>query len=245
MTLLTIGASGGLRVNSSSASAMRSAAGCMSAQWKGALTGSGTARRMPCSGASFTARSIADFVPLITICPWRIIVRDLGDFAFGGGCGETLSRFDLGPEKSEHRALPWRHGLLHGLSAQAQQLRGFGHGERASGSQRRIFAERMARHERRLDCVRSIFLAKRSIGRQRYRHQRGLRVGCQRQRRFRPLPQGARKALAKRLIDLFEHVTRHGEALREALSHANGLAALPWKCECKCHAARVVTRRSE
>ena len=69
----------------------------------------------------------------------------------------------------------------------------------------------MARHERRLDRVRPIFLAKRGIGRQRYRHQRGLRVGCQRQRRFRPLPQGARKALAKRLIDLFEHVARDGK----------------------------------
>jgi hypothetical protein len=42
-----------------SASAIASAAGCIRLQWKGALTVSFIARRMPFSGASLVARSMA------------------------------------------------------------------------------------------------------------------------------------------------------------------------------------------
>ena len=214
----------------------------MSAQWKGALTGSGTARRMPCSGASFTARSIAAFRPADHDLSRRVIVRDLGNLTLCGCRGKTFRLLDLGAEKGQHGPLPWRHGFLHGLPAQAQKFRGFGYGEHAGCGKRRIFAERMARHECRLERVCAIFLAKRRVGGQRNCHERRLRIRRERQGRFRPFPHDARKVVAERLVNLFEHVARNCEPLREALPHANGLAALPGKCECKCHAARVVTR---
>src|SRR5260370_1096299 len=46
-TLATTGATGGLTATAASACAMASAAGCISAQWKGAETGSSMARRAP------------------------------------------------------------------------------------------------------------------------------------------------------------------------------------------------------
>ena len=68
-TLATSGTAGAEIVTWLKASLITSAAGCISAQWKGALTGSSTARRAPYFGASAIARSIAVRVPLITTCP--------------------------------------------------------------------------------------------------------------------------------------------------------------------------------
>ncbi len=111
----------------------------------------------------------------------RVIIGDLGDLAFRGGGGKALRHFDIGSEQGQHGPLPLRHGLLHGLPAQAQQLRGLGHGERASSGERRIFAERMACHEHRLERVWAIFLAKCGVGGKRYGHEGGLRVRRERQ----------------------------------------------------------------
>ena len=58
---------------SSSSGARRSAAGAISSQWKGAETGSGTARRTPRVLATAMARSIPSFVPAMTICPGALM----------------------------------------------------------------------------------------------------------------------------------------------------------------------------
>ena len=98
----------------------------------------------------------------------------------------------------------------------------------------------MARDKRWLDRVRAKFLAQHGKRRERHRHQRGLRVLRQRQLRLGAFPHDARQLLAKRLVHGLEHGLRGGKALRQPLPHAYGLAALARKCECKCHAARVL-----
>src|SRR5207244_335593 len=67
-TLRTTGILGSLTVILASSAASRSAAGDMSAQWNGALTGSSTLLRPPRSLASATARSTAVLWPAMTIC---------------------------------------------------------------------------------------------------------------------------------------------------------------------------------
>ena len=68
MTLATSGTAGGAIATPASASAIRSAAGCISAQWKGALTGSSIARFAPRALAISTARSTAALSPETTTC---------------------------------------------------------------------------------------------------------------------------------------------------------------------------------
>ena len=60
------GTAGALISTLASASAIASAAGCISAQWKGALTLSGMKRRTPCALASSAARSMAVLAPEMT-----------------------------------------------------------------------------------------------------------------------------------------------------------------------------------
>ena len=73
-TLRTTGMRGSLTATRSSSAARRSAAGFMSAQWKGALTGSSTLFRPPRAAAASTARSTAARCPAMTIWPGRVDV---------------------------------------------------------------------------------------------------------------------------------------------------------------------------
>src|ERR1700761_8302963 len=68
-TLATIGTQGSRTATLDSASAIASAAGCMSVQWNGAETGNSIARRAPLALAISTARSTADLSPDNTTCP--------------------------------------------------------------------------------------------------------------------------------------------------------------------------------
>ena len=68
-TFATNGTTGGFTVTLESASAIASAAGCISAQWKGADTGSNIARRAPLPFAISTARSTAVLLPDTTTWP--------------------------------------------------------------------------------------------------------------------------------------------------------------------------------
>ena len=67
-TLATTGTAGVLMATLPKASAITSAAGCISAQWNGAETLSGMKRRTPCFLASSPARSMAVLAPEITTC---------------------------------------------------------------------------------------------------------------------------------------------------------------------------------
>ena len=68
-TFATSGTAGGFTVTLPSACAMASAAGCMSAQWKGAETGNSMARLAPLALAISTARSTAALSPETTTWP--------------------------------------------------------------------------------------------------------------------------------------------------------------------------------
>src|SRR6185437_11055115 len=69
VTLAMSGTAGGAMATAASASRITAAAGAISAQWKGALTGSRIERRAPRSAASATARSTAALSPLTTTWP--------------------------------------------------------------------------------------------------------------------------------------------------------------------------------
>ena len=62
-TLEMTGTDGARIVTFASASAIASAAGCISEQWNGADTGNGSARRTPCAFPTSATRSIADLWP--------------------------------------------------------------------------------------------------------------------------------------------------------------------------------------
>src|SRR5262245_9295057 len=68
-TLATTGTDGDLTETFARASAITSAAGCISAQWKGADTGRSIARLAPLDLAISTARSTAALLPETTTCP--------------------------------------------------------------------------------------------------------------------------------------------------------------------------------
>ena len=67
-TFTTTGQVGAAMVTAASASAITAAAGCISAQWKGAETGSSSARLAPRALAISTARSTAALWPETTTC---------------------------------------------------------------------------------------------------------------------------------------------------------------------------------
>ena len=125
-----------------------SAAGCISVEWNGALTGSGIARFAPRALHSSIARSTAAFSPAITTCP--------GALKFTG-CDHALRRLDAGRahrvvvehEDRGHRALPFGHRFLHRLRAEAHQRQRIAEGHRAGRDQRGVFAEAVPGDHRR------------------------------------------------------------------------------------------------
>jgi hypothetical protein len=76
-TLATIGTCGSWTRNARSSGARRSSAGFISAQWNGALTGSGIARRAPSARARSAARCTAAAAPAITTCPAPLTLAGL------------------------------------------------------------------------------------------------------------------------------------------------------------------------
>ena len=212
-TLATSGTDGVLIVTLASASRITSAAGCISAQWNGALTGSSTARRAPNFGASATARSIAvlgagdhHLAGCIVVGSLRRLRPSAAALASSCACVE------ISAEQRRHCALADRHRLLHGATSGLEQPRGVGKAESARCCERRILAERMARHvsdavlesarpwSRRTPCIAASDTA--------------IKAGCAFSVRIeltlRPLPHQPRQILAERLIDLGEHCARGG-----------------------------------
>jgi hypothetical protein len=103
--------------------------------------------------------------------------------------------------------------------------------KRASGRERRIFAERMAGDERRFASAHAKLALQRTHRRQAHRHQRRLRVGGQRQFIGRAFEDQLRELLAQRLVDLLKHLARRAERVVKTLAHAGRLASLTGKNE--------------
>ena len=92
-----------------SASAMASAAGCISAQWKGALTLSGMKRRTPCALASCAARSMALLAPEMTAWVGSLSLASWHTSPSRGLGGELLGHLLADAQQGRHRALADRH----------------------------------------------------------------------------------------------------------------------------------------
>ncbi len=109
------------------ASAISSAAGCISGQWKGAETFSGMARA-PSSLAFSMAAVHRRLVARDHHVAGVVVVGHDADADLRAGLGASLRP---GPGRSwadqrGHGALAHRHGALHGLAAQLQQAGGVG-----------------------------------------------------------------------------------------------------------------------
>ena len=131
------------------AARIASAAGCIRAQWKGADTGSGTARLAPFALAISIAFSTAGLGagnarPARRHCHWRSgrPRRRLRGRRWRWPARPRTRRRGRG-----HRALADRNRRLHRRAAEAQEARRIRDGERARGAERRIFPERMAGDE--------------------------------------------------------------------------------------------------
>ena len=171
---------------------MASAAGCIRAQWKGALTLSGTKRRTPCALASRAARSIAALVPEITACVGSL---SLATWQTSPSAASAASR--------SAASLPLRAGRPSRPAPPARLPASPGRGcaagvrrrpdERAGGGERRVFAERVPSHDFHPVGQAHAPLLEDAHRGQRHRHQRGLRVFRERQRLQRPLEHDARE----------------------------------------------------
>jgi len=119
-----------------SASAIASAAGCISAQWNGADTGSSIARRAPFPLAISTARSTRPCRPNDNCLRRCRLPSDT--LALRGLRGDRRSGIELKPDERRHRAGPDRHRGLHGAAANTQQARVSGRSARRQPRERNI-----------------------------------------------------------------------------------------------------------
>ena len=141
-----------------SSGARRSSAGFISAQWKGALTGSGTTRLAPSALARSPARPTASRAPAITTCP--------APFRFAGlttspsrprraSRHASATRSASRPRIAAIAPVADRHGLLHVAAAAAHDPQRIGETEGARGDVGRVLAEAVAGDKRRADAPRA------------------------------------------------------------------------------------------
>jgi len=155
----------------------------------------------------------------------------------GGVGGDGLGLLQFCAQQGGHGALPDRHGLLHGLTAQLQQARGVGQGEGTGGAQGRVLAEGVTGDEgRMLGQVESALVLQHPQNGDADGHQGRLGVLGQRQVGLGAFEHQARKALVQRVVHLFKGEPRDLERLGQLTAHADGLAALARKDERPGHA---------
>ena len=161
-----------------------------------------------------------------------IVVRRLADVSLRGFPGDFRRRVEFEPEQNRHRALPDRHGALHGLSALFQQAGGVGKREGAGGGERRVFAERVAGDEGGLvGELEAARLFQRADDGEADGHDGGLGILGERQVFLRAFPHQFGELLAQSLVDLLEDLTGGSESLGQFAAHADGLRSLPRKDE--------------
>ena len=218
----------------SSASRMASAAGCISAQWNGALTGSSTARRAPNFGASSTARSIAVLAPQITTWPGALSLAASQTSPSAAALASSWLG-EIGAEQRRHRPFADRHRLLHGAARVLSS--------RAVSARLRAPAAASAEYSPSewpatkvtLSMKLEALLGEHAHRRERHRHQRRLRILGERQLSLGPLPHQLGQILAERLVDFGKHRARGRIGLGELGAHADGLASLTGKNESNAH----------
>ena len=103
-TLVTTGTAGAFTSTRASSDASRSAAGCISAQWNGALTASGIARFAPRVLAAAHARSTAALCPAITTWPPPLRFAGLTTSAPAASLHTAATSSRRQPDDRGHRA---------------------------------------------------------------------------------------------------------------------------------------------
>ena len=163
-----------------------------------------------------------------------VVVRRLADLALGRLRRHRRRRLEVEPQQSRHRADAHRHRILHRRPAQPEQPRRIRNTQSPGGTERRILAQRMPRHEGRSPDIDPLGL-QRPHRRERRRHQRRLRIPGQREIGDIALPDQGREPFAQRRIHLVEHRPRLGPGLGQIAPHADGLRPLPGKYICPRH----------
>src|SRR5262249_8512855 len=134
--LATTGTTGRFTSTVARAAAIASAAGCISAQWKGAETDSIMARRAPISFAISTPRPTARLHDGDHDLSATIVVGSLANLALRSLRRNRCRLIEVEAKQCRHGADADRHCLLHRATADAQEARGVGNGERSCGGER-------------------------------------------------------------------------------------------------------------
>ena len=222
---------------------MASAAGCISAQWKGAETGSSMARLMPLL--------LGDLDRQIDRLPWRRKRRPGRRHCHWRPRTTSPMRRSLrrrcaspvrgsSPEQGRHGALADRHGLLHGLAAQAQQARRIGNRQarrrRRAPNIRRANGRRRKRASRSSSTPASRF--ERAQGGEAHGHQRRLGVGGQGELLREPFEHQGREFLRRAPRRLRRNTAREAaKASSSALPMPTAWEPCPGKMKCDGHCA--------
>jgi len=129
-------------------------AGCISAQWKGALTGSITARRAPFAFARADAFSTAASAPEITVWLGELKLAAATVRPVSASASRHASATRAGSKRGWR---PWRparrHSQLHGPAASLHGPDCIRKTQRSRGHVGRPLAERVARGKSRLNAV--------------------------------------------------------------------------------------------
>ena len=217
-----------LKCASSRIGRSRSSAGFISAQWNGADTGSGSARRTPRALATSMARSMAAFVPAMTICPGALMFATDSDVALRRFLADRARFVDRRPDQRGHPAGADRHGVLHEPAAHAHDLRGLGRRQAADADDRAVLAEGVAGHD--VAPGRAAFF-EHGVNRGRHGENRRLRVLGELELIVGTFEAELRDREAERGVDVVEDAARGRERLGDVLPHSGVLAPLPGKNE--------------
>ena len=230
LTFAATGNRGSASCSPASTRATSSCAGCISAQWKGALTGSITVRRAPLALQRAAAFSTAAVAPEITVCP--------GEFRFAAATVSPVSSRGLlagldhlhriEGENRRHRPLSRGHGLLHRASARLHRAHGIGKRQCPRRHVRRPLTQRVSRGQRRLHAM----FGKHAQCRHAHGQNGRLRVFGQLQVFFRPFKAKPRERKSAGLVGFGKRLFGNRETLGEIAAHAHGLRTLPRKEKC-------------
>ncbi len=221
LTLLTIGTRASCHSSASNAVARSSTTSAISGEWNAPETGRRTTRFAP-------AARIGSLGGLESLQPPRddhlagcVVIghHELGRPPDAGD--HRLHRLAVETEDGRHPAVRIHRG--HELGASRNEAQRGGKVKDAGRDEGRVFADRVARHQRRLEIG---ALAQRPIGGHRGGEQAGLCLARVVEALRRPFPAGAADGPAEREIGLLEGRPRRVGALGQLAAHAHGLRAL-------------------
>ncbi len=215
---------------------MTSAAGSISAQWKGAETESIMARRAPLPLAISIARSTADLCPETTTWPGALSLATSQTSSAAAASAATASAAARSSPRSAAIA-PTPSGTAFCMASPRMRR------SRAASPIERLPAAASAEYSpsewpaTKAACEPTEIPSRfeRAHGGQADRHQCRLGVARARQGVLRAREDDCGKLLAERLVDLVENRAGRGNRVRERLSHADCLAPLAGEQECQCH----------